>query len=133
MKLLSTLGSIGIGALLGAGAGYQFFKPTEEKCQAAYSQRLSEIEEQFNDVPVPAGVAAARDINIEYVISKEAGFRGLMFRDQSSGKQGVITKVPLFGTTGYGMQYADLEAALSSPSASVQIQPTIKLYTQKGK
>lgn len=133
MKILPTLGLLGLGALLGSGAGYQFFKPTEEKCQIAYSQRLSEIEKQFNDVPVPAGVAAARDINIEYVVSKEAGFRGLVFRDQSSGKQGVITKVPLFGTTGYGMQYADLEAALSSPSASVQIQPTIKLYTQKGK
>ncbi len=133
MKILSTLGLLGVGALLGAGTGYQFAKPTEERCQAAYAQRLTDVEEQFKDVPVPAGVAAARDISIEYVVSKEAGFRGLVFRDQSSGKQGVVTKIPLFGTTGYGMQYADVEAALASPSASVQVQPTIKLYTQKGK
>ena len=133
MKILPTLGLLGFGALLGAGAGYEFFKPTEEKCQVAYSRRLNEMEEKFKEVPVPAGVATARDISIEYVVSKEAGFRGLVFRDQSSGKQGVITKVPLFGTTGYGMQYADVEAVLSSPSASVQIQPNITLYTPKGK
>lgn len=133
MKLLTKIGLVGIGALLGAGTGYQFAKPTEERCQAAYAQRLMDVEGQFKEVPVPAGVAAARDITIEYVVSKEAGFRGLVFRDQSSGKQGVVTKIPLFGSTGYGMQYADLEAALASPSASVQIQPTIKLYTQKGK
>ena len=128
MKILSRLALVGVGTLAGLAAGYTVFKADDKSCQARYDRKISELEEQFKDVQAPAGVAGLKDFTMEYVISKEAGFKGVVFKDALSGKEGVVTKVPFLGQMGFGMQYAALDQILQSPSAAVPIQPQVRLY-----
>ena len=128
MTLLSKIMVASIGALAGLGTGYAVFRADEKSCQAMYTRKIADIDEKFSSVPTPAGVASGQDFSIEYVVSQDAGFKGLVFKDALTGRKGVFTKVALFGNNNYGMQYADIDAALKSVQASVPLQPQVKLY-----
>jgi len=127
MKIIQTVAAIGLGALLGVGAGYKMFGADQESCHTLYTKQIGELEKKYAGVPATPGMAAAKDLTIEYVVSESAKFKGLTFRDELSGKQGVITKNALFGNNNYDMQYADLETALKTKDAVVTVQPQIKL------
>ena len=128
MKYVGNLLGLATSVALGVGIGYLTFKADEKSCQAMYTQKIADIDEKFSSVPTPAGVASGKDFSIEYVVSQDAGFKGLVFKDALTGRKGVFTKVALFGNNNYGMQYADIDAALKSVQASVPLQPQVKLY-----
>ena len=133
MKIIQQLALVGLGALAGVGAGYAGFKPDQQGCQKFYAQEMSRIEEEFKDLPVSPGVASGKDFTLEYVVSKDAGFKGVIFTDSVSGKKGVIAKAQFFGGNNYSMPFVDVDKALEAPSAAVPMQPQVRLYVGKGK
>lgn len=133
---------LGAGAV-GFGIGYAVHKPglTEcqklydqdmtvglEKCDAAYDKDLTRIANTFKEMPVTPGIADINDLSITYLISEEGNFKGLTFKDNASGKEGVIAKNHLFGKNNFQLQYTDLSKILESKKEAKDVKAEIKVY-----
>ncbi len=131
MKVIQNLLVMGVGAGLGIGAGYFFFKPDPVDCKQVYAEELARVEEAYKEVPLTPGIASPKDLGIEYVVSKEAGFKGLVFTDTFSGRKGVVVKAQALGENSFTMAYANLEQVLAKPDVSMALPPGVQLYSAK--
>jgi hypothetical protein len=86
--------------------------PTTTQCESVYSAQVQAINAKFADIAATPGVATLDDISIDYVVSPESGFKGLIFEDKASGQYGVITKSEFLGKNSFNMNYTNLEAVL---------------------
>ncbi len=129
MSLLKELAKYTVGAAVGLGIGYGVFKADVKDCKAIYQAELAAFDTTYKDVQVPQGVASAKDLSLEYVVAKDAGFRGLTVKDSISGKTGIVTKNTMFGGNVYSIAFPDgFDAAFKSPTAKMDIQPQVQVY-----
>lgn len=134
MSLANKLVVGAIGAAIGFGAGYVAFKADTKDCAAVYASAMTKMEETYKGIQTTPGVASPNDLSIDYVVNKDPEFKGLVFTDKSSGKQGVVSKTNIFGnsTAKYCLDYGDLEAVTKTPAATASIKPNIKVYSANG-
>jgi len=129
MSALKGLGMIVAGAAIGLGIGYVGFKADTPSCENFYKTQVDAVETQYSSVPTTEGLATIKDINIGYIVSKEPEFKGLTWKDNLTGEDGVITRHNVLGKTAYTMRRADLSALLGAKdSAAVAVQPKIVTY-----
>jgi len=131
MKTSSKILLFVAGAASGLGAGYVAFKPNADRCEGFYKTELAAIEQKYESIPPTPGVAAPKDMGLEYVVSEGAQFKGLLFTDFGSGKQGVVTKNQIFGSTNYSFVYADVSQVTGAATAKVELPPGIKELVAK--
>lgn len=122
---------VGVGAAIGLSIGYFTFKADAEDCKGVYQKQMSELEEKYKSVPIPEGVAASKDFSLDYVVSEKGGFKGYVFTDNASGKQGVIAKSNVLGNRKYFFEYVPLDGIVDGSEPKVAAQPEIKVYGQK--
>ncbi|MBI2662392.1 hypothetical protein HYX11_02955 [Candidatus Woesearchaeota archaeon] len=125
------IGAMGIAS--GLGIGYVAFKADDQKCEEVSRKKLSGVEEKYKGMQTTSGVASPNDIGIDYMISKDPEFKGLVFTDKSSGKQGVVSKTLVFGNAvpKYCLDYADLENITKAPLYKAEQAPQVKVYSSK--
>ena len=102
--------------------------PSSELCEKSLAQDLAFMDKTYAEIPETPGMATPHDLSIDYVVSPETGFKGLVFEDKASGKYGVITKQELFGSNSYDMKFTDLEAVLQK-SENVTVETGVKVYS----
>ncbi len=122
---------VGVGAAIGLGIGYFTFKADAEDCKGVYQKQMTELEEKYKSVPIPEGVAASKDFSLDYVVSEKGGFKGFVFTDNASGKQGVIAKSNVLGNRKYFFEYTLLDGIVEASDPKVAAQPEVKVYGQK--
>lgn len=119
---------IGYGIFAGAGFGIGYYTNCNDAgkdgshCRVAYEQGLKSLEESAKGIKMEFGVASPSDLKLDYVVSSEHKFNGLVFTDVASGKQGVITKQTVLGEPFYGFSYVTLGNTISSAQHKI-IEP----------
>ena len=128
MGIISKTVIIGVSA----GAGYSacYFLREEVRqvppvdCRVVYEQGLSAFQESSKDIKPMDRLATPADFQLDYIVSKEQKFKGFVFTDAKSSKQGVITKQDILGKPIYGFAYVDFGSDLKS-AQTYTIQPEI--------
>ncbi len=139
------LKTIALGAVIGIGAGiggYAMHRPDVKECTGvyeqnpaamstalrdAYSREVAKVDALFKDIPSNPRVVAAREMTIEYTVSKEAGLKAPVITFTPTGLQGVLAKEDLYGTT--TLYFHPLGAGkVQSAEAKTAMIPSVKVY-----
>lgn len=127
MRMSQVIGFLaGVG--IGVGGYHLMSKPTTERCTAMYQSEITDLEQKYASIPTTSGVAGPKDFSIDYVVSDKAQFKGLVFSDNSTGRQGFVTKTEVFGRTSLGLQYEKVDDLLQSANAQVPQPLSTKSY-----
>jgi hypothetical protein len=102
--------------------------PSSELCAKSLAQNMEFMEKTYADVPATPGIATPQDLSIDYVVSPETSFKGLVFEDKASGKYGVITKQEVLGSISYTMKFTELETVLQK-AENVSLDNGVKVYS----
>ena len=131
MSALKGIGLMVAGVAIGLGSGYAAFKADTPRCEDFYKTQVESVEQKYSGIETTNGLASIKDVDIGYVVSKEPEFKGLTWKDNLTGDDGVITRHVVLGKVAYTMQKADLSALLESKdSAAVTVQPKIVTYAK---
>jgi len=103
-------------------------EPDLQKCSIVYKEELDKLENKYQELIPNEKLATPNDISIDYIISNNAEFKGLIFTDKETGFNGVITKNNLFGNNSYKMEYVNLEGYLDHPYEGMTLFPDVKIY-----
>ena len=86
------MGLIGKVLIFGAGValGWGLYAPGPEYCSSNLTQQIKTIEVQNGNSQ--KGFVGPHDLDIDYVISSDKKFDGLVFTDVQNGKSGVLVR-----------------------------------------
>ncbi|MBU1111968.1 MAG: hypothetical protein ABIG93_05300 [archaeon] len=140
MELVKNLGLMGVGVVIGLGAGYFLFnenvpeaeieivEPNLLNCRDVYNENLAQLEDKYNHIPSGSS-ATPNDIGIDYIISEEANFRGLVVTDKETGEQLAISCKNSFGNREIGLgRYKEITFLLGSAYDGSSIKPGLVDY-----
>ena len=129
MGIISKLVIASVGAGIGYGACYvmreTIHPATHSECRGLYDRGLSQMQELGKDVLAIKELAGPTDFKLEYVVSSEQKFKGMVYTDVLTGEQGVITKQIVLGKPSYGFTAVDVSALKSGPVYPIQLEQKI--------
>ena len=137
MGIITKLVITGATAGIGFGIGYFMHSSNQAAtyvdCRSAYEQGLKTLQDSAKDIKTTDGLATPTDFRLDYIVSKDQNFNGLVFTDVHSSKRGVITKHTTLGKSEFGFMYVDLADELKAAEAySIQPKLLASLESKEG-
>jgi len=109
--------ALGIGAL---AAGYTLCYYTQTNPIIKSSSDLQETHQQYSTIQNAGPVTDLNDLSIDYIVSEKNNFRGFVFTDNATKKQGLIVKTS-FLNNNTALNYIPLGVSLEPIDAKIPL------------
>jgi len=119
MGILSMAASMALGIGIGIGIGY--YSCNQRSAYTTPTEKIARLEEKYKDLRQQQGIAGPQQITVDYVVDQKHQFKGFVFTDRRSGRQGVLVQQKLFGKDNHYLTYAGLEGDVPLPTERVSL------------